>query len=234
MDPKPATSRFWQMTLIVIVEILVSAAMWFVVFWGVQRRLIHPFFDWRSLGALAITFSQLLMLAVVTALWDFKRSVRWLLIFPILVAEGVLVSPLMVITSPTFQFSEPWSILLPQIVAWLPTFFGLILTIGVASILLLHILLWPVRNLLGWRIYWAGEATSPVKPQFSIWHLLLWTALIAALLSLFSAVGNGRLSFRIPCNRRSNSTPANAGLDGSGRCLGGFAVTFRIRAYYSP
>ncbi len=181
------------MLLIVIAEILVSSSMWFAVFWVIQRGGVgNPFFDWRILGVLAVTFSQLLMLAVITALWDFKRSIRWLLILAILLAEAASLCSMMVITSPNFFTSQLETIfselgtsyLLLILAGWGGGSCGLILTIGVASVLLLHVLLWPVHNMLGWRVHWVGEKLPPVKPQFSIWHLLVWTALIGVLLSL--------------------------------------------------
>jgi hypothetical protein len=172
------------MVFIVIVEILVSTGLWFAVFWASQRRFINPFFDWHSLGVVAVTFSQLLMLAVVTALWDFQRSIRWFLILAILLAQTVLLSPLMVITTPGFHISQLETIFAPQVLVGLAAILGVILTIGVASVLFLHVLLWPVRNMLGWRVHWVGETIPPVKPQFTLWHLFVWTALIGALLSL--------------------------------------------------
>lgn len=184
MEPQATPSRFWRMTLIVIAEILFSTAIWFAAFWIAQRSRGNPFFDWRFLGVLAITFSQLLMLAVVSALWDFKRSIRWLLILAILLAESVLLSLLLVITGPNFHISQLGTIFSPQGRAAPLMTVVLTLTIGVASVLFLHVLLWPVRNMLGWRVRWMGETILTVKPQFTLWHLLVWTALIAVLLSL--------------------------------------------------
>ena len=184
MEPQSTPSRFWRMTLIVIAEILFSTAIWFAAFWIAQRSRVNPFFDWRILGALAVTFSQLLMLAVITALWEFKRSIRWLLIIVILLAEAVLLPPLLDLTRPNFQISQWGFIFSLQFLTTWALVLGLILTVGVASVLLLHVLLWPARNMLGWRVHWGGETIPPVKPQFTLWHLLVWTALIGALLSL--------------------------------------------------
>lgn len=173
------------MTFIVIAEILVSAAMWFAVFWVVQRsRIINPFFEWRILGVLAATFSQLLMLAVITALWDFKRSFRWVLILAILLAESLLLPLQMVFARPNFDVSQVGFLFSLNALTNFSLKLGLLLSIGVAAVLVLHILLWPVRNMLGWRIHWAGEPLPPIKPQFTLWHLFVWTALIGTLLSL--------------------------------------------------
>ena len=185
MDSPSAFSRPWRMTLIVIAEILVSVLMWFAVFWVAQRsRIINPFFEWRILGVLVVTFSQLLMLAVITALWDFKRSVRWLVILAILVAESTLLAPLAELTRPGLYMERFWMIFSLQGRAGPALTFALILTIGVATVLSLHVLLWPLHNMLGWRVHWSGEPAAPSKPQFTLWQLLVWTALIAVLLAL--------------------------------------------------
>ena len=98
---------------------------------------------------------------------------------------------MMVITNRNFRVSELWTSLsqlgtigLLQFLASLAMILGFLLTVGVVAVLLLHVLLWPARNMLGWRVHWVGERVPPVKPQFTIWHLLVWTALIGVLLSL--------------------------------------------------
>lgn len=55
----------------------------------------------------------------------------------------------------------------------------------VAFILVLHIVAWPLRTMLGWRLIRKGEPdASRTARQFGITHLLAWVGLFASLLWL--------------------------------------------------
>jgi hypothetical protein len=197
-SPISSRNRGWRLILFIIVEMLLSAGLWYATLAAVHQRFANPFLDWRCLSVLAITFAQLLMLAVITAFWDFKRSVRWLLILAILAAAGLLFSAGFIVFLAPMQIDRGVPLWFAEILGLLgATAFAVVVTIGVTAVLLLHILLWAIRSFLGWQVHWNDEAPPAVKPHFTLWHLFVWVTLIAALLSVARALTANRTSAEI-------------------------------------
>ncbi len=163
-------------------------------------RSMNPLFSPGLLALAGICSSQLLILAMVTALHDPQWPVsRWLSIAAILLSVSALFAIVTSFTMYSIHGSIGWF----DWPSWQDSFlvmlyyFGAattgILAGGMALILVIHISVWPLRTMLGWRLVRNGELdVSRTARQFGITHLMAWVGLFAALLWLLrTAAGAG-------------------------------------------
>ena len=176
--------------LLVSANILLAALILLIATLLDYVRMFTPPFNPGYFGLAGIVSAQILILATFTAFHDPRRPAsRWLSIAAILFGAFALFAVESSGTHYLVQQRFGWTssgwpgyvfiLYLSTVVA------AAILAGCVAFILVLHIVAWPLRTMLGWRLIRKGEPdASRNARQFGITNLLAWVGLFASLLWL--------------------------------------------------
>lgn len=156
-------------------------------------------FDPGMFALAGIAAAQVLVLAIVTALYDPRiPAARWLAIAAILFCSLTILALESATASSLVEMWRGWH--KPSTFLWdvrehlfstAPAAM-MVLAASVALVLVVHIVCWPLRTTFGWRLVRKGDPDAFTNSrQFGITHLLAWVGLSASLLWLLTTAAGG-------------------------------------------
>lgn len=163
---------YWRLLLLVGGLVFFLSAPWWIL---LQSITSYSYFGLQIVIPAAMS-AALLVFAVVTALLEMRERTRWLVVFAVVIGEGLNFHALQLVVFAVY-FEEN-----PALLDMLHDQVSLHLIIGLGTVLAIHALLWPVRARLGWQVHWAGEVPAAKERLLTIWHLAGSVAFVAILL----------------------------------------------------
>ena len=176
--------------LLLVLANILPAALILILAILIDYRRFNPLFNPGYFALAGIVSAQILILAIFTAFHDPRLPAsRWLSIAAILFGAFILLAIESSCTHYLLQRRFDWTSSGGReflVILYLSTMVASAILAGcVAFILVLHIVAWPLRTMLGWRLIRKGEPdASRTARQFGITHLLAWVGLFASLLWL--------------------------------------------------